>query len=229
MIRSRSSIRRTVRRRRQRLSERRCPPRKNTRRISDLDEELFKHGALSRRDLEQAQTDAINADADSDAALQQVHSLGVDDKTIDDLQHHLISTNLPGYVRSPINGTLVEKLVSPGQLLQAANTPCFTVADLSQVWVTAANIFERDMASIAVGDAAQITTSADTNSIPCAIDNISAILDPNTRSIGVRIVVKNPVARFSRSRFISVSRSIPSVARDHRLARAPTSAVLAKR
>ncbi len=164
---------------------------KNTRRIADLDDELFKHGALARRDLDQAQTDAINADADRDAALQQVHSLGVSDQTIDEMQRHVITTNLAGIVRSPISGTLVEKLISPGQLLQAAGTPCFTVADLSQVWVMA-NVFESDLAAIAVGDAADILTSADPKSIPGTVDNIAAMVDPNTRSIAVRVVAKNP-------------------------------------
>ena len=40
---------------------------KNLRRVADLNEELFQHGAVAKRDLEQAQTDAINADADRDA------------------------------------------------------------------------------------------------------------------------------------------------------------------
>lgn len=133
---------------------------KNTRRIAELDEELFQHGALSKRDLEQAQTDAINADADSDAALQQIHSLGVTDQIIEDMKNHVIKTNLPAIVRSPISGTVVEKLITPGQLVQAGTTPCFTVADLSEVWVMP-NIFESDLASVAVGDAAEIITSAD--------------------------------------------------------------------
>jgi len=176
---------------------------KNLRRIAELDEELFTHGALAKRDLEQAQTDAINADADSDAALQQVHSLGVDDQTIANMQHHLIRTNLPGIVRSPIAGTVVEKLISPGQLLQAAGTPCFTVADLSQVWVMA-NVFESDLASISPGDTAEIITSAATASIPGVIDNISAIVDPNTRSMGVRVVTKNPGEVLKKQMYVRV-------------------------
>jgi len=176
---------------------------RNLRRIAELDEELFTHGALAKRDLEQAQTDAINADADSDAALQQVHSLGVDDQTIANMQHHLIRTNLPGIVRSPIAGTVVEKLISPGQLLQAAGTPCFTVADLSQVWVMA-NVFESDLASISPGDTAEIITSAATASIPGVIDNISAIVDPNTRSMGVRVVTKNPGEVLKKQMYVRV-------------------------
>jgi cobalt-zinc-cadmium efflux system membrane fusion protein len=176
---------------------------KNTRRIVDMDEELFEHGALAKRDLEQARTDAVNADADRDAALQQVHSLGVSDQTIEEMQRHLITTNLPGVVRSPIAGTVVEKLISPGQLLQAAGTPCFTVADLSRVWVMA-NVFESDIASIAAGDTAEVITAASSNSIPGRVDNISAIVDPDTRSIGVRVVAGNPGEILKKQMYVRV-------------------------
>ncbi|HEX3800778.1 MAG TPA: efflux RND transporter periplasmic adaptor subunit [Verrucomicrobiae bacterium] len=175
----------------------------NTRRIADLDEDLFKHGALARSALEQAQTDAVNADADTEAALQQVHALGVNDRAIEDLRKHVISTNLPAAIRSPLDGTLVERLVSPGQLLQAGTTPCFTVADLSQMWVMP-NIFESDLSYVAVGDPAEIITSADPQKILGAVDNISAIVDPNTRSIGVRVVVKNPGGVLKKQMYVRV-------------------------
>jgi cobalt-zinc-cadmium efflux system membrane fusion protein len=176
---------------------------KNLRRVADLDQELFQHGALARRDLEQAQTDAVNADADTDAALQQVHSLGVSDQVIDDMQHHLVTTNLPGVVRSPISGTVVEKFISPGQLLQAATTPCFTVADLSQVWVLA-DIFESDLPEVAIGDTAEIITSAAPQGIPGAVDNVAAMVDPNTRSIAVRVVAKNPGGALKKQMYVRV-------------------------
>ena len=41
----------------------------NARRIADLDEQLFKNDAIARRDMEQAQTDAVSAEADVEAAL----------------------------------------------------------------------------------------------------------------------------------------------------------------
>jgi len=50
---------------------------RNARHIADLDQQLFKNDAIARRDLEQAQTDAVSAEADRDAAVQQLRSLGV--------------------------------------------------------------------------------------------------------------------------------------------------------
>ena len=55
-------------------------------------------------------------------------------------------------------GTLVEKLISPGQLLQAGTTPAFTVANLSRVWVMA-QVLGTDLATVHVGDTARWTNA----------------------------------------------------------------------
>jgi cobalt-zinc-cadmium efflux system membrane fusion protein len=163
---------------------------KNARRIADLAEQLS-HNNLSRKEVEQAQTDAANAEADREAALELLHSLAVDDQTIGEIQQNRPVPESLGLIRSPIAGTVVEKLITPGQLLQAGTTPCFTVADLSQVWVTA-NIFESDLAFVEEGDLTEILTRASPTNLPGKVDYISAIVDPATRAIGVRVVANNP-------------------------------------
>ena len=130
---------------------------KNARRIADLAKELS-HNNLSRKEVEQAQTDAANAEADREAALEQLHSLGVDAATIQAIEENQPVPDRTGIIRSPIAGTVVEKLITPGQLLQVGTTPCFTVADLSQVWVMA-NIFESDLAAVEEGDPAARVSS----------------------------------------------------------------------
>ncbi len=176
---------------------------KNARRIANMDEQLFKGDAIARNDMEQAQTDAINADADRDAALEQLHSIGVENQIIANIQSNLPVTNISGVIRSPLAGIVVEKLITPGQLLQAGTTPCFTVADLSQVWVMA-DVYETDLSAIALGDVADVITSASTNSYPGVVDNISALVDPNTRSIAVRVVAKNPDGILKRQMYVRV-------------------------
>jgi membrane fusion protein, heavy metal efflux system len=165
---------------------------KNARRVADLDAQLWKNDAIARRDLEQAETDAVAAEADRDAALQQLRDLGVDAKTIADIQANRPTTAMAGAaIRSPIAGTVVEKLITPGQLLQAGTTPCFTVADLSTVWVMA-NVFESDLPFVSPGDTARVTTGAPGPAIQGKVDYIAAIVDPNTRAVAVRIVAPNP-------------------------------------
>jgi membrane fusion protein, heavy metal efflux system len=165
---------------------------KNARRVANLDEQLWKNDAIARRDLEQAETDAVSAEADRDSALQQLRDLGVDAKTIADIQANRPTTAMAGAaIRSPIAGTVVEKLITPGQLLQAGTTPCFTVADLSTVWVMA-NVFESDLPFVSPGDTARVQTGAPGPAIVGKVDYIAALVDPNTRAVAVRIVAPNP-------------------------------------
>jgi membrane fusion protein, heavy metal efflux system len=175
---------------------------KNARRIAELTQELS-HNNLSRKEVEQAQADAANADADRDAALEELHSLDIDEATIQAIQADRPLTNLVGYIRSPLAGIVVEKLITPGQLLQAGTTPCFTVADLSLVWVTA-NIFESDLAAVEEGNPAEIVTSASPTNFPGKVDYISAIVDPTTRAIGVRVVAPNPGGILKKQMYVRV-------------------------
>jgi membrane fusion protein, heavy metal efflux system len=161
------------------------------RRLADLDKDLIQHQGVSEREERQAQTDAANADADRDAALQALVALGVDPQTIKDLKDGRPIVHPKGIIRSPIAGTVVEKLISPGQLLQAGTTPCFTIADLSRVWVMA-QVFGSDLASIKVGDTADVNTGIETHNLSGTVDNISALVNPDTRSVLVRVAVNNP-------------------------------------
>jgi cobalt-zinc-cadmium efflux system membrane fusion protein len=161
-----------------------------TKRIADLNAELFKADGIAKRDLEQSEEDAEAAESDRDAALQQLRALGVDSITIAALQDPKKSVPVQAYIRAPIAGTVVEKLITPGQLLQAGATPCFTVADLSRMWVLA-NVFESDLAFVSPGDKAQITGAALPHPLSGVAIYVAALVDPSTRATSVRIEVSN--------------------------------------
>jgi cobalt-zinc-cadmium efflux system membrane fusion protein len=114
----------------------------------------------------------------------------VDSSTLNDLRDGKRTGPLEATIRAPISGTVVEKLISPGQLLQAGTTACFTVADLSRMWVMA-NVFESDLAFVAPGDKAQITGTALPQPLSGTAAYVSALVDPSTRATGVRIDVAN--------------------------------------
>jgi membrane fusion protein, heavy metal efflux system len=164
---------------------------KTDRRLADLDKDLIEHHGVSQREADQAETDAVNAEADRDAALQALVSLSVNPQTIKDIQQGRPISRAAGIIRSPVAGTVVEKLITPGELLEAGSTPCFTVANLSRVWVMA-HVFGSDLASVSLGDSAEIVTGIDSKTLPGAVDNISALVDPDTRSVIVRVVAENP-------------------------------------
>jgi cobalt-zinc-cadmium efflux system membrane fusion protein len=174
-----------------------------TRRLADLDKDLLQHQGIPRREAEQAETDATNAESDRDAALQALVSLDVDPQAITDIQQGRPIARAQGVIRSPIAGTVVERLITPGQLLQAGTTPCFTVADLSRVWVMA-QIFGSDTASVSLGAQAEIMTGVGSTNFSGTVGNISALVDPNTRSVAVRVVVANPGEALRKQMYVRV-------------------------
>jgi cobalt-zinc-cadmium efflux system membrane fusion protein len=161
------------------------------RRLADLDKDLIEHNGVAKREAEQADTDALNAEADREAALRSLVSLNVPGEIIKEIQQGRPVLHLDGVIRAPVAGTVVEKLITPGQLLQAGTTACFTVADLSRVWVMA-QVFGTDLESVRVGDSAEVITGIGANAFSGTVDNISSLVDPDTRSVVVRVVAKNP-------------------------------------
>ena len=163
---------------------------RTNRRLADLDKDLIEHQGISQREAAQAETDAANAEADRDAALKDLVSLQVPFQTIKDIQEGRPVPHIEGIIRSPITGTVAEKLITPGELLQAGTTPCFTVADLSRVWVMA-QIFGSDLNSVSLGDSAEVVPGIGETRFSGTVDNISTLVDPNTRSVVARVVVSN--------------------------------------
>jgi cobalt-zinc-cadmium efflux system membrane fusion protein len=177
---------------------------RNAQRIADLDQQLFKNDAIARREMEQAQTDAAAAAADRDAAIEQMRALGVDPEGIDAVRAGRSGAALQAVIRAPIEGTVVEKLCNPGQLIQAGTTQCFTIADLSAVWVMA-NVFESDLASVAVGQDAEVTSGALPGPVVGRVTYVGSLVDPASKATSVRIVTPNPRALLKRDMLVNVS------------------------
>jgi cobalt-zinc-cadmium efflux system membrane fusion protein len=177
---------------------------RNARRIADTDKDLAAHNGISQREAEQAQTDAVSDEADRDAAREALVALNIDPGVIREIQAGRAPARAQGQIRSPIAGTVVEKLITPGQLLQAGTTPAFTVANLSKVWVMA-QISASDLASIQIGDAAQVEASDGQPAMSGVVDNVSAVVNPDTRAVVARIAVANPGGVLKKQMYVRVA------------------------
>jgi len=173
------------------------------RKLADMDKDLLQHNGVSQREATQAETDAVSAEADRDAALQALVSLNVEPETIRDIREDRPVSHIGGIIRSPISGTVAEKLITPGELLQAGTTPCFTVADLSRVWVMA-QMFGSDQASVSVGDTAEVDSGFASTRLSGRVDNISTLVNPDTRSVIARVVVDNPGNLLKKQMYVHV-------------------------
>jgi membrane fusion protein, heavy metal efflux system len=173
------------------------------RQLADLDQDLRAHNGVAQREAAQAETDAANAAADRDAALQELVSLQVPIETIKEIQGGRKVARVEGIIRAPIAGTVVERLVTPGQLLDAGATPCFTVANLSKMWVMA-QVFGADLTAVSVGDSAEVDSGIGSKTFSGTVDNIAAQVDPDTRAVAVRVVVENPGDLLKKQMYVRV-------------------------
>jgi membrane fusion protein, heavy metal efflux system len=162
-------------------------------------QDLYQHHAIAQRDLEQAESDRNQAQADLNAADQGMRILGI--KNPGDLAKAPSSALIP--VLAPIGGEVVERLVSPGQVVQAGQTQAFTISDLSNVWVLA-NVYQADLAAVRTGDDVVVETDSYPDRFHGRISYVSPALDPNTRTLQARIVVDNPGEKLKRDMYCTV-------------------------
>ena len=166
----------------------------------DRAEDLYAHHAIAQADLEQAESNRTQAQADLNAAEQGMRILGI--KNPDDLAKAPSSAEIP--VLAPLAGEVVERLVSPGQLMQAGQTQAFTISDLSTVWVLA-NVYQADLQYVKEGDDVVVQTDAFPDRFHGKISYVSPALDPNTRTLQARIVVDNPGEKLKRDMYCTVT------------------------
>jgi membrane fusion protein, heavy metal efflux system len=154
-----------------------------SRKALDRAQLLYDKGAIAAKDLETAQDAEDKAKVDVSTAAQHVRVLGADPA------HPSALIEL----RAPVAGTIVEQNVAGFEGVKSLdNTPnLFTIADLSQVWVVC-DVFENDLGEVHLGDTAEIRMSAFADRVlKGKVADISRVLDPNTRSAKVRIVLAN--------------------------------------
>jgi cobalt-zinc-cadmium efflux system membrane fusion protein len=178
-------------------------------RTLDRNKDLLAHKAIAQRDLDDSQADYNDAATDLATSLQSLRILGVTDADLKDAESQTgaVRSELP--MRSPIDGVVVQKLVFPGQVIQAATTQAFTISDISSVWVQA-HVYDKDLSTIKVGDTAEIRTSAFPDVFHGRVTSVGDLLDPATRTTLVRIVTANPKGLLKKDLFVDVSIAGPS-------------------
>ena len=163
-------------------------------------QDLYAHHAIAQQDLEQAESNRTQAQADLNAAEQGMRILGI--KNPEELAKGPSSARIP--VLAPIAGEVVERLVAPGQVVQAGQTQAFTISDLRTVWVLA-NVYQADLQYVKSGEEVVVQTDAFPDSFRGRISFVSPALDPTTRTLQARIVVDNPGEKLKRDMYCTVT------------------------
>jgi cobalt-zinc-cadmium efflux system membrane fusion protein len=164
-------------------------------RTAGRQKDLQQHGIGAQKELEQAQTDEEVAKGELERAAVRLKLLGSDPGQL----------GQPLIVRSPIDGRVVDSAVAPGEFHNDQNAVLMTIADLTQVWVTA-SVQEKDIRRVKPGDAVNAAFAAyPGESFPGHVLFVGDLLDPDTRTIKVRIAFANDDARLKPGMFATVT------------------------
>ena len=162
-------------------------------------QDLYAHGAISEADLQQAESARTQAEADMVSSQDALRALGIKDP--DTIVRNTGRTTLQIPLLAPVSGEVVERLVGPGQLLQNGVTQCFTISDMSQVWVLV-NVYQSDLPFVRVGQKVEINTESYPETFHGEISYIAPALDPNTRTVQARIVTDNPGKKLKKDMYV---------------------------
>jgi cobalt-zinc-cadmium efflux system membrane fusion protein len=161
-------------------------------------QDLYAHGAVPQANVEQAESARTQAEADLQSSEQAIRIIGISNP--DDLINRPPSPELP--LLAPVAGEVVERLCSQGQLVQAGATQCFTLSDMSTVWVLV-NVYQNEVAYVHVGDEVTIANDAYPGAVRGKIQYIAPALDPNTRTLPARIEAANPGERLKKDMYVT--------------------------
>lgn len=188
----------------------------------DRSQVLLDRGAIAQKDLEAAQATYNDASTDVQNNLQALKIFEITKQELDAAEKQGIAINPELGLRAPISGMVVQKLISPGQLVQAGQTICFVLSDISTVWVQG-HIFDRDLPSVRVGDTVDETNASIPEIFHGGISYVGAMLDPATRTTPVRIVTRNPRGLLKKDTFVD---AVIHTSTKKNLLTVPVSAVL---
>lgn len=144
-------------------------------------------------DFEAAKSAAVVAESAAKSALDKLRLMGMEQASIEQLvKSGEIDSRYS--VRSPIDGTMTESLVTQGELVKPNRERLVVLADLSTLWVLA-DVPETRLKEVKVGSKANISVAAaGERTFSGTVARIGVAVNPATRSIPVRIEIKSDEA-----------------------------------
>lgn len=156
-----------------------------------LARQLWDAKAMARKDVQKAEDEYLKAKTDARRTRERLLSLGLPDAELDrplDALHVQSQFSLG----APISGTVVERSLTLGQMVGGDPAQrLFVLADLGELWVTA-DVYEKDLPLIRAGEEVDVRAAAwPQEQFHGRIDYVGDTVDPNSRTVKVRLTVDN--------------------------------------
>ena len=148
--------------------------------LLEQQKDLFKSGLASQIDITNAEVNFEQALA-AKVAAEKILKINGNSKNGD------------FYIKSPVDGFIVQKNITNGMAVRTDNgSNMFTISDLKDVWVQA-NVYEESISKVQEGDDASITTISYPDKIfKGKVAKLLNVLDPTNKVLKMRIVLNNP-------------------------------------
>jgi Cu(I)/Ag(I) efflux system membrane fusion protein len=141
----------------------------------------------------QATRSTVTGQANMSLFKSKLELLGLTGDQIRELESTGVTPLVMTY-HSPASGTVIEKKIVKGAYV-TEGTSLYEIADMSRLWNTA-DLYEADAGHISTGEPASITTAAYPNTtFKAKVVMIYPIVNPQSRTVKVRLVVDNALGR----------------------------------
>jgi len=184
---------------------------------------LYKEGAISQKDVNDAQVASTQARSQYEQAVKHLETLQSVSREQSikaaaaqrdaakgraDAAHAQLSYS---QILSPIDGVVTDRPIYAGEMA-ASGGPIITVMDVSQV-IARAHVSQEDVKELKVGDAANILPTDGGAKVPGKVTVISPALDPTSTTVEVWVQSANPGQRLKPGTSVRVemiARTVPS-------------------
>lgn len=164
--------------------------------------QLFDADVIGTAELQRRQSELTMAEAELGAAADQLKVLGMPVSAVNRLAETR-SINSLSQIVATVSGTVIERKVTEGQVVQPAD-PVFLVADLSSLWVLA-EIPEQNAGSIRVGEDVAVEIAAlPGRTVNGRLTFVSPVVNPQTRTVQVRLDLPNSQREYKPDMLASV-------------------------
>ena len=156
----------------------------------EREKSLFEKGFSSQQMLDQVTAEYNKALADFNAEDKKIHAIGLEDKDVFDVKGDALHSSGLLYIKSPINGTIVERNLVTGQLVESTSNG-LRILNTSSVWVDG-QVYEKDVSRIVKrGNLSFVTLAYGEEEFSGNIINIGQTVDEKTRTITIRGEIQN--------------------------------------
>src|SRR3984893_15898712 len=180
--------------------------------LYDSRQALYKEGAISAKDVEDANVALTQARNAYDLAQKQYDLKGAEGQvkaTGGDLASAEAQVSYTK-ILSPIDGVVTDRPNYVGET-PAAGAPLITIMDLSEV-VARVHISQMDAAHLKAGDEASIRVPGQGPAIKARVTLVSPALDPNSTTVEVWVQAPNPGGRLKpgiSARVTMIAQTVP--------------------